>query len=128
MRGVRGRALRDLLVQAVNPAEVVEFISSSNCAVVTGFRGNEAYPGAGQDVQSEVSTAFGPLVVLLGKDGSDEPDQRIAVREDTDDIGPAADFLVESFLRIVGPDLTPNLFRECGECEWQVPDSRTTAL
>lgn len=66
--------------------------------VVTGFRHHNTHPGAGQNIKSEISTSFGPFVVLLGQNHSDEPDQRIAVREDLDDIGPASDFLVQSFL------------------------------
>ena len=31
-----------------------------------------------QDVESEVAAAFGPLVVLLGEDGSDEADECVA--------------------------------------------------
>ena len=33
------------------------------------------------------------------------------------DIGPATDLLVQTLLRIVGPDLTPMFFRECGKGE-----------
>jgi len=36
--------------------------------------------------------------VLLGQDGADEADQGVAGWEDTDDVGPAADLSVESFL------------------------------
>jgi len=40
---------------------------------------------------------FGPFVVLLGEDGADEPDQGVAVGEDADDVGAAADLPVEPF-------------------------------
>jgi hypothetical protein len=40
----------------------------------------------------------GPLVVLLGEDGTDEPDNGVAVREDADDVGAPADLLVEPLL------------------------------
>ena len=40
---------------------------------------------AGEDVEAEVAAAFGPLVVLLGQDGADEPDDGCAVGEDPDD-------------------------------------------
>lgn len=49
--------------------------------------------GAGQYVEAAVS--FDPFVVLLGEDGSDEPNEAGA-REDPDDIGPPPDFVVES--------------------------------
>jgi hypothetical protein len=35
--------------------------------------------------------------------------------EDADDVGAAADLLVESFLGVVGPDLAPHLLGERGE-------------
>ena len=54
--------------------------------------------GLGQDVEAEVAPAFDPVVVLLGQDGADEADQGVAGWEDTDDVGPAADLSVESFL------------------------------
>ena len=51
--------------------------------------------GADQDVESEVAAAFGPLVVLLGEDGPDEPDDAGPVGEDPDDVGAATDLAVE---------------------------------
>jgi hypothetical protein len=50
---------------------------------------------------------FGPFVGLFGQDGADRADDRGPVGEDTDHVGAAADFLVQPFLRVVGPDLTP---------------------
>ena len=41
----------------------------------------------------------------------------VAVGEDADDVGAAADLAVESFLGVVRPDLAPDLFRERGEGE-----------
>ena len=55
--------------------------------------------------------------MLFGQDGADEADESVAVGEDADDIGAAADLLVQAFLRVVGPDLPPDLFRERGERE-----------
>jgi len=52
---------------------------------------------------------------LFGEHGADEADQGGAVREDSDNVGAAADLLVEPFLGIVGPDLPPDLLREPGE-------------
>jgi hypothetical protein len=50
--------------------------------------------------------------VLFGQHGADQADQGVAVGEDTDDVGAAADLLVESFLGVVRPDLAPDLFGE----------------
>jgi len=72
---------------------------------------------AGQDVQADVAAHFCPLVVLLGQDRADEPDQGGAVGEDADDVGAAADLAVEALLRVVGPGLAPDLLREGGERE-----------
>jgi hypothetical protein len=33
---------------------------------------------AGQDVEADVAAHFCPLVVLLGEDGADKPDQGVA--------------------------------------------------
>ena len=63
----------------------------------------------------KVAREFGPFVVLVSQDGADEADDGVAAGEDADDIGPAADFLVEPFLRVVRPDLAPDLAREGGE-------------
>ena len=73
--------------------------------------------GAGQDVQAEVAAAFGPFVVLLGQDRPDQADDGVAVREDTDNVCAPADFAVEAFVGVVGPDLPPDLLRERGEGE-----------
>jgi len=53
--------------------------------------------------------------VLLGQDGADEADDGLSVGEDPDNVGAPADFLVQPFLGVVGPDLTPDLFGERGE-------------
>src|SRR5262245_27013788 len=79
--------------------------------------GDRGEPGLGQDLETEVAAAFGPLVVLLGQDGSDEPDDRAAMREDPDAVGAAADLAVESLGGVVGPDLAPDLLGERGEGE-----------
>jgi hypothetical protein len=42
--------------------------------------------------------------MLFGQDGADEADQGAAVGEDADDVGPAADLLVQAFLRYLEPD------------------------
>jgi len=68
-----------------------------------GGVGDGGEAGAGEDVEAEVAAAFGPLVVLLGQDGADEADQRVAVGEDPDDVGAAADLAVEAFDRYLEP-------------------------
>jgi hypothetical protein len=55
--------------------------------------------------------------VLLGEDGTDEPDQGVAVGEDADHVGAAADLAVEPLLGVVRPDLPPDRLREDGEGE-----------
>ena len=64
--------------------------------------------GSGEDVEAEIAAAFGPFVVLLGEDGSDEADDRGPVEEDPDDVGAAPDLAVESPVGVVGPDLPPD--------------------
>lgn len=51
--------------------------------------GDEGEPAAGEDVEAEVAAALGPFVGLLGQDGADEADDRVAVGEDPDGIGAA---------------------------------------
>ena len=68
--------------------------------------------GSGEGVEAEVAAAFGPLVVLFGKDGADEPDDGGPVGEDADDVGAATDLPVEAFGGVVGPDLAPDLLRD----------------
>jgi hypothetical protein len=56
---------------------------------------------SGEDVESEVAASFCTFVVLFSQHGSDEPDERVGVGEDPDDVGASADLPVETF---VGPD------------------------
>jgi hypothetical protein len=53
--------------------------------------------------------------VLFGQDGADQADEGVTAGEDPDDVGAAADLPVESFLRVVGPDLPPDGLGEGGE-------------
>jgi hypothetical protein len=46
---------------------------------------------------------------LFGEDGADEADDRGSVGEDADDVGAAADLLVEPLERVVAPELPPVL-------------------
>jgi hypothetical protein len=68
-------------------------------------------------VRVHVASLLGPFIGLLSEDRADEADDRGAVGEDPDDVGAAADFLVEAFLWVVRPDLAPDLVRERGERE-----------
>ncbi len=79
--------------------------------------GAEGDAGAGEDVEAEVAAAFGPFVVLFGQDSADQADQGGAAGEDPHDVGAAADLAVQPFLRVVRPDLAPELLGEAGEGE-----------
>lgn len=83
--------------------------------VLSGVGGDEA--GFGEEFQAHVAACLGPFVGLFGQDSADEADDRRSVGEDPDDVGAAADFLVEPFLRVVRPDLAPDLAGEAGEGE-----------
>ena len=86
-------------------------VTGGSCCGLQGGQGGgggcRRGAGFGEDVEAEVAAAFGPFVVLFGQDGADEADQGLAVGEDADDVGAAADFAVEAFLGVVGPDLAP---------------------
>jgi len=51
-----------------------------------------------QDVQADVAAHLGPFIVLLGQHRADEADQAVAVGEDPDNVGAAADLAVEPLL------------------------------
>ena len=55
----------------------------------------------GEDVESEVAASLGPFVGLFGEDGADETSDRVAVGEDPEAVGAAADLAVQSLVRIV---------------------------
>ena len=44
---------------------------------------------------------------MFGEDGSDQADDGLAVGEDSHGVGASADFAVEAFIGVVGPDLGP---------------------
>src|SRR5215203_3737931 len=69
----------------------------------------------GERLGAHVTADDGPLVMLFAKNHPDEPDDRGAVREDPDDVGAAADLLVQPLLRVVAPDLLPVRERERSE-------------
>ena len=58
--------------------------------------------GFGECVESEVAAGLGPFVVLFGEDRADEADDGVAVGEDTDDVGAAADLAVEALVGVAG--------------------------
>ena len=60
---------------------------------------------------------MGISVVLLGQDRADEANDRAAVGDDIDDVGPALDFSIQALIEFVGPDLPPDLLGERGERE-----------
>jgi hypothetical protein len=66
-----------------------------------GGIGDGGDAGPGEDFQAEVAAAFGPLVVLLGQDRADQADQGVAVGEDADHVGAAADLPAQAFLGVV---------------------------
>jgi hypothetical protein len=81
-----------------------------------GFEGGG---GAGHHVQADVAAHLGSLVVLLGQHRADETDQRLAVGEDVDDVGAAADLPLEPLLgradlqalRSLGLPVAPRSYR-----------------
>jgi hypothetical protein len=62
-----------------------------------------------EDFQSHVAAGFGPFVVLLGQHRADQADDRVTAGEDAHHVGAAPDLLVQPLLRVVGPDLPPDL-------------------
>jgi hypothetical protein len=85
------------------------------CLGVGSLGGDDGQAGFGQYFEAHVAAAFAPFVGLFGQDGADESDDGGAVGEDPDDVGAAADLLVQPFLGVVAPDLTPDVAGERGE-------------
>ena len=83
-------------------------------AVVGGSDGEATF---GEDVQAEIAAPFGPFVGLFGEDGTDDADDGVAVGKDSDAVGAATEFSVETFVRVVRPDLGPEPFGEGRERE-----------
>ena len=77
----------------------------------------EGEAGFGEDVEAEVSASFGPFVGLFGQDRADEAGDGVAVGEDPDAVGAAADFAVEALVGVVRPDLGPEAVGEQVERE-----------
>ena len=112
---------RDLIRPSCDPWVCGQAVSASlGSPVVISFAGSvlvvaRVMRDRVDDVEAEVAAAFGPFVVLFGQDRADEADEGVAVGEDPDDVGAAADLLVQPLLGVVGPDLPPDLLRERGE-------------
>ena len=79
------------------------------------------FPAGGEDFQAHIAAGLGPFVVLLGQHRADQADDGVAAGEDADHVGAAADFLVQPLLRVVSPDLAPDLAGEGGEGQDVVP-------
>ena len=79
---------------------------------VGGDLGESAF---GEDVEAEVATAFGPFVVLFGEHGTDQTDDRGPVGEDANNVGATPNLAVEPLVRVVRPDLPPQVLRIGGE-------------
>src|SRR5699024_4484169 len=77
--------------------------------------------GGSKDFEVHVSAALDPFVVLLGQDRPDQADEGVTVGEDPDHVGTSADLSVQPLGGVVGPDLTPGLLRERGECKYLLP-------
>ena len=79
-------------------ADGLQFCRRAHLLHVRCFAGDHAHAGLGEAVGAHVAAGDCPLVVLFGEDRSDEPDAGGAIGEDADDVGPAAELFVESFL------------------------------
>jgi hypothetical protein len=88
---------------------------SSLTSYILSHIGPGSFPAGDEYFQSHIAAGLGPFVVLLGQDRADEADDGAAAGEDADHIGSPADFLVEPFLRVAGPDLAPDLTGEGSE-------------
>ena len=75
----------------------------------------QSLAAAFQDLKSEVASAFGPFIVLLGQYRTDQAGDGIAVGEDPHHIGAAADLFVQPLVGVIRPDLGPHVPRERGE-------------
>jgi hypothetical protein len=68
-------------------------------------------PPGGEDqlhgLDGEVAALDEPLIVLLGEQSAGEPDHGGVVGEIPDDVGAAADFLVDALEWFRGPELGP---------------------
>jgi len=107
-----GRCVTFSFCQALSAGMVAVVVTSSLPVLVAGsVSGTAVMRGTGEDVEAEVAPSFCPFVVLFGQDGPDEADQRVAVGEDPDHVGAAADLAIEPLGGVVRPNLAPQLLR-----------------
>ena len=85
--------------------------SSLSSAILSRI-GLGSLPAGSEDFQSHVAAGLGTSVVLLGQDRADHADDGVAAGVDADHVGPLADLLVQPLLRVVRPDLPPDLARD----------------
>jgi hypothetical protein len=85
------------------------YCQSSLTSVILSRAGLGRFPAGGEDFQAHVAAGFGPFVVLLGQHRANQADDGVAAGEDADHVGAPADVLVQPFLRVVAPDLPPDL-------------------
>src|SRR5579872_6860066 len=85
--------------------------SSLTSAILSHIRLG-GFTAAGEDFQAHITAGLGPFVVLLSQHRADQADDGVPAGEDADHVGAAADLLVQPFLRVVGPDLPPDLAGE----------------
>ena len=69
----------------------------------------------GQGLAAHVAPGDSPFVVSFHEHGTDEADDGCSAREDPNDVGAAADLLVQAFLGVIGTDLLPVLVREAAD-------------
>jgi hypothetical protein len=62
---------------------------------IASFSIDDCHAGFGEDFGAHVAALFGPFVGLVGEDRADEADDCGPVGEDADDVGAAADLIVE---------------------------------
>src|SRR5947208_633091 len=87
-------------------------------STTSGGVGFDEAAGGDDHVEGQVAAFAGqPFLVLLGQDCPDQAGDGGAVGEDADDVGAAADLLVEPLERVGRPDLPPDGFGVGREAE-----------
>jgi len=77
-------------------AEMTDLLGGRLLCVGIAFGGQELR----HRLDREIATLHQPLVVLLDQQRAGEADHRLVVGEDADDVGAAADLLVDALKRI----------------------------
>jgi len=94
-----------------------EALNGKATTIMVGRRRGEPSPGTVPSSTLENLTSKTRIVVLLGQHRPDKADQGVAVGENADDVGAAADLPVQPLLRVVAPNLPPQLLGVDGEGE-----------